>query len=81
MRKPLSDDGDGKEYQHLCNDCFTVLCPEFAHCEVCELYVEDCICGTLKEMAKIMDKTVDELLEDDALRLSVAIDEISRSRG
>lgn len=67
---------DGKEYQHLCNECFVILCPDFAHCEVCELYVKDCICGTLEELARIMDKTLNEALEDDALRLSVAIDEI-----
>lgn len=69
-------DGDGKEYPHLCNECFVILCPEFATCEVCELYEKDCICGALKELAKIMDKILYEVLEDDALRLSVAIDEI-----
>lgn len=67
---------DGKEYQHLCNECFVILCPDFARCEVCELYEKDCICDTLKEMAKVMGKIFDELLKDDALRLNVAIDEI-----
>ncbi len=69
-------DDDGNEHQHLCNECFVILCPEFATCEVCELYVNDCIYGTFEELEQIMDKALDKGIAADIEDLVQETDEL-----